>query len=41
MNSILIRNAAVVVTMDGRRREIAGGAIMVADNVIVSVGSDE
>ncbi len=40
MNSILIRNAAVVVTMDGRRREIAGGAIMVADNVIVSVGSD-
>lgn len=35
---ILIRGAAVVVTMDGARREIAGGDVLVRDGVIAAVG---
>jgi 8-oxoguanine deaminase len=38
MTTLLVRNAAVVVTMDGERREIPDGAIFVRDNVIVEVG---
>lgn len=35
---ILIRGAAVVVTMDGARREIAGGDVLLRDGVIAAVG---
>ncbi|MES2117298.1 MAG: amidohydrolase family protein, partial [Pseudomonadota bacterium] len=36
--TLLIKNARVVVTMDDERREIAGGAVFIRDNVIVQVG---
>lgn len=36
--TLLIRNADIVVTMDGTRCEIANGAILVRDGVIVEVG---
>ncbi len=39
MATTLIRNAAVVVTMDEERREIAGGSVLVRDGVIEAVGS--
>jgi cytosine/adenosine deaminase-related metal-dependent hydrolase len=39
MSSLLIRNAAVVVTMDRRRREIAGGSVLVQNDAIANVGS--
>ena len=35
---ILIRGAAVVVTMDGARREISGGDVLIRDGMIVAVG---
>ncbi|MFP3915871.1 MAG: amidohydrolase family protein, partial [Actinomycetota bacterium] len=38
MSSLLLRNAAVVVTMDGS--EIPGGGVLVRDGVIQSVGPD-
>ncbi|MFZ6749369.1 8-oxoguanine deaminase [Undibacterium sp. Ren11W] len=37
--TLLIKNARVVVTMDAERREIAGGAIFIRDNVIEQVGN--
>lgn len=36
--SVLLTNAAVVVTMDGARREIRDGAVLVVDNRIEAVG---
>ncbi|MET0831018.1 MAG: amidohydrolase family protein, partial [Acidimicrobiia bacterium] len=42
MRSLLVRNAAVLVTMDDRRREITGGGIYAEDGMIVAVArSDE
>ena len=38
MSEILIRNADVVVTMDGTRREIAQGDVLLRDGVIAAVG---
>lgn len=38
MDEILIRGAAVVVTMDGARREIAGGDVLIRGGVIAAVG---
>ena len=39
MSTLLIRDARLLVTMDAQRREIAGGAVFVRDNVIEQVGS--
>ncbi len=39
MSTLLIRNARLLVTMDAQRREIAGGAVLVRDNVIEAVGA--
>lgn len=39
MPTLLIRNARLLVTMDAQRREIAGGAVFVRDNVIEAVGA--
>src|SRR5471030_2596156 len=36
--TLLIKNARVLVTMDDERREIAGGAVFIRDNVIEQVG---
>jgi cytosine/adenosine deaminase-related metal-dependent hydrolase len=38
MPEVLVRNADVLVTMDGTRREIAGGDLLMRDGVIVAVG---
>jgi cytosine/adenosine deaminase-related metal-dependent hydrolase len=38
MTETLIRGAEVVVTMDGARREIAGGSVLIRDGVIAAVG---
>ena len=38
MDEILIRGAAVVVTMDGARRESAGGDVLIRGGVIAAVG---
>ncbi|MEO5615462.1 MAG: 8-oxoguanine deaminase [Cypionkella sp.] len=38
MSETLIKNADVVVTMDGARREIAGGDVLLRGGVIVAVG---
>ena len=35
---LLVKNADVLVTMDGERRELKGGNLLVEDGVIVSVG---
>lgn len=39
MTTILVKNAAVLVTMDEKRREIEDGALFVRDNVIEAVGN--
>ncbi|HZT55195.1 MAG TPA: 8-oxoguanine deaminase [Burkholderiaceae bacterium] len=39
MSTLLIKNAQLLVTMDAQRREIAGGAVFVRDNVIEAVGT--
>ena len=39
MVTTLIRDAAVVVTMDEARREISGGSVLVRDGVILAVGA--
>ena len=39
MQTLLIKNARLLVTMDAQRREIAGGAVFVRDNVIEAVGA--
>ncbi|MCK0199041.1 8-oxoguanine deaminase [Ancylobacter sp. 6x-1] len=41
MSTLLIRNAQVLVTMDGARREIAGGGLFARDGMIVAVGPSE
>lgn len=38
MDEMLIRGAAVVVTMDGTRREIAGGDVLIRGGVIAAAG---
>ena len=38
MSTLLLRHADVVVTMDAARREIADGAILIADGVVAAVG---
>lgn len=38
MSTLLLKNAAVLVTMDENRREIKGGGLFVEDNVIRAVG---
>ena len=38
--NLLIRNAEVVVTLDDKRRELRGGAILVRCNLIDAVGTD-
>ena len=40
MTNLLIRNADVVVTMNGDRAEIAGGGVYIEDGVIRAVGHD-
>jgi 8-oxoguanine deaminase len=39
MTTLLLKNAAVLATMDDARREITGGAVFINDNKIVSVGT--
>lgn len=38
MATLLIKNATILVTMDGSRREIAGGGLFIRDKVIDQVG---
>ncbi|MFM2423412.1 MAG: hypothetical protein RL291_1942 [Pseudomonadota bacterium] len=38
MPTLLIKNATILATMDGARREIAGGGLFARDGVIVDVG---
>jgi 8-oxoguanine deaminase len=40
MASLLIRNAAVLVTMDRDRREIPDGSVLLEDNAIAAAGTD-
>lgn len=40
MGTLLVRNADVLVTMDGSRREIAGGGLFARDGVIEAVGPE-
>jgi 8-oxoguanine deaminase len=39
MNTLLIKNATLLVTMDNERREIAGGGLFIRGHVIEQVGS--
>ena len=39
-DTLLIRGADVVVTMDTTRREVRGGSVFIRGNAIESVGSD-
>ena len=39
MATLLLKNAALLVTMDAQRREIAGGALFARDGVIEAVGA--
>ena len=41
MATLLVRHAAVLVTMDGKRREIADGGLFVRDGFIEVVGKNE
>jgi cytosine/adenosine deaminase-related metal-dependent hydrolase len=41
MTTLLIRNAALVVTMDEQRREIPGGGVFAEDGMILQVGRAE
>ncbi|MCS0495008.1 8-oxoguanine deaminase [Ancylobacter sp. MQZ15Z-1] len=41
MTTLLARNATVLVTMDGTRREIAGGGLFARDGIIEQVGPGE
>ena len=41
MPTLLVRNAAVLVTMDGQRREIAGGGLFARDGFIEQVGRSQ
>ena len=40
MSTLLVRNAAVVVTMDAHRRELRGGGLFARDGIIELVGED-
>jgi 8-oxoguanine deaminase len=39
MNTILVKNARILVTMDEQRREIENGALFIRDNIIERVGA--
>jgi len=39
--TLLIKNAQLLVTMDGERREIRGGGLYIEDNLIKQVGPSE
>lgn len=41
MKTLLVKNAEVLVTMDGGRREIARGGLYIEDNRIVAVGNSD
>lgn len=41
MPTLLVRNAHVLVTMDGERREVAGGGLFARDGVIEAVGPSD
>ena len=41
MPTLLVRNAHVLVTMDGERREVAGGGLFARDGVIEAVGTND
>ena len=41
MSTLLVRNAALLVTMDEERREIAGGGVFARDGVIEAVGTSD
>src|SRR5262249_26563376 len=41
MTTLLVKNAHVLVTMDGARREIAGGGLFARDGFIEAVGPSE
>lgn len=41
MSTILLKNAALIATMDDQRRRIANGSLFVRDNVIEAIGADE
>ena len=41
MSTLLARNAEMVVTMDGQRREIRGGGLFARDGIIEAVGPSE
>lgn len=41
MTTLLVRNATVLVTMDGARREIAGGGLFARDGIVEAVGASE
>jgi len=41
VGTLLVRNAAMVVTMDATRREIRGGGLFARDGVIERVGADD
>jgi 8-oxoguanine deaminase len=38
MSTLLVKNAQILVTMDGRRREIPGGSLYIRDGIIEKVG---
>ncbi len=40
MTTLLVRNVRVLVTMDGKRRELEGAALFARDGVIEAVGTD-
>ena len=40
MPTLLLKNADVLVTMDGTRREIPGGGLFARDGIIEAVGTD-
>lgn len=39
--TLLVKNAALLVTMDGERREIRGGGLYIEDNLIKQVGPSD
>ncbi len=41
MPTLLVKNAAILVTMDGQRREIAGGGLFARDGFIEQVGASK
>ena len=41
MTTQFLRHAALLVTMDGQRREIADGALVIRDNAIAAVGTTQ